>query len=179
MFYGIYSLWHIQICIIFSYDIIRENYISSQLVLSTVFFVFSISLTKMALITHGLASFSALSLSHSPSLLLSSTILHILCFPCKPPPFSPSGSIHFPTPFPSLRYWARLQLFVGGQNNYIETLIETKKTPCLMSWMAPELCWLSPSVPQSQSRQYVIILSRLWLPYCPSLPVSWLTESPM
>lgn len=43
--------WQVKICIIFSYNIIRENYISSQLVYEAIFFIFSFSWAKMALIT--------------------------------------------------------------------------------------------------------------------------------
>lgn len=35
---------------------------------------------------------------------------------------------------------------MGGQNNYTETLIDTKKTPCLMSQMTLDLCWSSASI---------------------------------
>ena len=42
---------------------------------------------------------------------------------------------------------------MGGQNNYIEILIETQKTPCLMSWMARDLCWFSASVCPSVTKK--------------------------
>lgn len=42
---------------------------------------------------------------------------------------------------------------MGGQNNYIETLIETQKTPCLMSWMAPDLQLFSASVCPSVTKK--------------------------
>lgn len=110
----------------------------------------------MSVISHRCLHFSAFPLSPNPLFWLSSTTLHILCFPCRATTsFLPSGSIHFPTPFPSLRYWARFQVFVGGQNNYTETLIETKKTPCVMSWMAPDLCCFSPSVRPSVTNKRI------------------------
>lgn len=86
--------------------------------------------------------------SPPPSLILYASL-------AWPPPSSLPGSVHFPTLFPSLRYWATLQLFVGGQNNYTETLIETRKSPSPMSWMASDLCLYSPSVCPSVTKKRI------------------------
>lgn len=133
---------------------IRENYIFSQLLFRIIFFIFSFSWAKMALMTHCYLPF----LQSHPHPLPSSALLY---HPSHFMPLRRATSFlllrfcSFSQILPSLRYWVRLQLFVGGQNNYIETLIETQKTPCLMSWMAPDRCWFSASVCPSVTKKRI------------------------
>lgn len=112
----------------------------------------------MALITHHWLHFLPShshplpsSVSPSPSFTLYSFLVGLPA----PPPTTHTHCLlcfySFPTSFPSLRYWARLQVLVGGQSNYIETLRETKKIPCVMSWMTPtSAVSFHLFVPQSQ-----------------------------
>lgn len=107
----------------------------------------------MALITHRYLHFLQPDSHTRPSSCSPPVSLIFYAFHTGPPPSPRSGSVHFPILPPSLRYWARLQLFVGGQNNYIKTLMETNKAPRVMSWRAPDLCWFSPSVSASATKE--------------------------
>lgn len=83
----------------------------------------------------------------------------------------------FSQPLPSLRYWARLQLFVGGQNNYIETLIETQDS-CLMSWIAQTSAVLCICLSLSHKEEEdVITLGQNFVTRSPSIPAHWLKEA--
>lgn len=78
--------------------------------------------------------------------------------------FCPSVA-HFSNPLPKSQILGKTPRVVGGENNYIETLIETKKTPSVMSCMAQTCaCSFHLFVLQSQRSDYVITVSSIWLP---------------
>lgn len=91
--------------------------------------------------------------------------------------FCPSV-VHFSNPLPKSQILGKTPRVVGGENNYIETLIETKKTPSVMSWMAQTCaCSFHLFVLQSQRSDYVITVSSIWLPSYLFIPLTGLWKA--